>query len=343
MRYRWFIVTALAILFAGSISGERSVRADESYDPEELKFLKIINKYREDHHLPTLLLSDALTEASRHHSEDMGHHNFFAHNSVKSSYFPAGSGPWDRMKLSGYDYPNSFKAENLAAGYKGAEESFNAWHASPGHNKNMLDGHQKVIGIARVHVPGSKHSWYWTTDFGSEVDPTSHVPGEPPRSEQKAPEETNKARDLELDQDGVENGSMNEKGVWKQKTVKEGKKLVRNEVAWLGGYDDARDEISQKIHIKKGQRLTYRVRILTKEREHPADILLVRLTDEAGKHLAIVKSYMDADVRKTGKDGWIRDSVNLSRFANKTVNLGFLAKTDGEWPTTFYVDDVELK
>jgi hypothetical protein len=52
LRYRWFIVAALAILFAGSISGERSVRADESYDPEELKFLKIINKYREDHHLP---------------------------------------------------------------------------------------------------------------------------------------------------------------------------------------------------------------------------------------------------------------------------------------------------
>jgi hypothetical protein len=30
------------------------------------------------------------------------------------------------VKLSGYDYPNSFKAENLAAGYNAAEENFNA-------------------------------------------------------------------------------------------------------------------------------------------------------------------------------------------------------------------------
>ena len=42
----------------------------------------------------------------------------------------------------------------------------------------MLDGDQRVIGIARVEVPGSEHGWYWTTDFGSEVEPTSYTPGE---------------------------------------------------------------------------------------------------------------------------------------------------------------------
>ncbi len=134
-----------------------------------------------------------------------------------------------------------------------------------------------------------------------------------------------------------------EDGVWKQETVKEGKKLIRNEVARLGGYDDARDEISQKIHIQEGQNLSYRVRILTKERERPADILLARLTDEAGKHLATLKIHTSADVRKAGRDGWIRESVDLSRFTVSSVNLDFLARTDGERSTTFYVDDVELK
>ena len=344
LRYWWFVVAVLAILFAGSIFGESSVRADEPYDQEELKFLELINQYRQSKGLPTLVLSDTLAVASKHHSEDMGRYNFFAHNTAKSSYFPAGSTPWDRMKLSGYDYPNSFKAENLVAGYETAEQNFRAWRGSPGHDRNMLDGNPKVIGIARVHVPGSKHGWYWTTDFGSEVDSTSHAPGESPRSEQRASAKTDKAQDLKQDQDGVENGSMNSgDGVWKQETVKEGKKLIRNEVARLGGYDDARDEISQKIHIQEGQNLSYRVRILTKERERPADILLARLTDEAGKHLATLKIHTSADVRKAGRDGWIRESVDLSRFTDETVNLDFLARTDGERPTTFYVDDVELK
>ena len=185
LRYGWFIVAVLVIFFIGSMLGERSARADEPYDSEELKFLKLINQYRQSKGLTPLILSDALTVASERHSRDMGRHNFFAHNSLKSSHFPAGSEPWDRMKLSGYDYPNSYRAENLAAAYETAEKAFEAWRKSPGHNRNMLDGNQKVIGIARVRVPGSAYDWYWTTDFGSEVDPSSHPPGKPPASKKK--------------------------------------------------------------------------------------------------------------------------------------------------------------
>jgi hypothetical protein len=49
----------------------------------------------------------------------------------------------------------------------------------------MLDAKQKVIGIARIHDPDSYYGWYWPTDFGSELDPTSHAAGESP-SEQRA-------------------------------------------------------------------------------------------------------------------------------------------------------------
>ncbi|MDP8950725.1 MAG: CAP domain-containing protein [Actinomycetota bacterium] len=132
-----------------------------------------------------MIRSDALTLASERHSKDMGRYDFFAHDTAKSSYFPAGSKPWDRMARSGYDYSNSSRAENLVAGYDTARKAFEAWRAYPGHNRNMLNRNQKVIGIARVPVPGSKYGWYWPTDFSSEKDRTSHAPGETPSSERK--------------------------------------------------------------------------------------------------------------------------------------------------------------
>jgi len=114
------------------------------------------------------------------------------------------------MKLSGYEYPNSFKAENLAAGYETAEQNFNKpWRASPGHDHNMLDGGQKVIGIARVlcvaqNMAGTgqpSSALRWTLPL---------TPPENPRVlSKKASEKTDKARDFKQDQDGVEDGWMN--------------------------------------------------------------------------------------------------------------------------------------
>ena len=69
----------------------------------------------------------------------------------------------------------------------------------------------------------------------------------------------------------------------------------------------------------------------------------MRLTDEAGKHLAIIESQTDADAEEVGEDCWIEGSVDLSHFAGKTVKLSFLVKTDEERPTTFYVDDVAVE
>jgi len=42
----------------------------------------------------------------------------------------------------------------------------------------LLDGRYRVIGIARVHGPGSVHGWYCTTDFGVVVNPSAPKPGE---------------------------------------------------------------------------------------------------------------------------------------------------------------------
>jgi len=342
LSYKYLLLAVCAALFAGVLGGGQSARAYTAYDAQELEFLKIINEYRQSKGLEALILSDALTEASERHSRDMGRYGFFDHATAKSSYFPAGSSPWDRMARSGYNY-NAYMAENLAAGHETAEDSFEAWRGSPGHDRNMLDVNQKAIGIARVHVPGSEHGWYWTTDFGSEKDPTSHAPGERPSAEKRTSGKEKEVRRRNVDDAGIENGSMETAGVWEQKTARDGKRLIEEGVARLGGYDDARDEILQTIRIKKGQRLVYRVRVETQETGPPTDGLVVRLTDSAGKHLTIVESQTNTDAEKAGEDGWIEGSANLSRFAGKTVKLSFLAKTDEERPTTFYVDDVALK
>ena len=354
---RLAVVAVLAALFVGVLGIGGSARAQNPYDAQELRFLEIINEYRQNNGLPALILSDALTVASERHDEDMARYNFFAHETLGSSYFPINSEPWDRMALSGYDYPDSYRAENLAAGYESAEEAFEAWRTSPGHNVNMLDGNQRVIGIARIYDPDSYYGWYWTTDFGSEIDPTSHAPGESSPSEQR-PSQSERAPEKRQtperrqgpDKPGSgrnadETGSMESDSVWEQKTAREGNELIDEGVARLGGYDRAKDEILQSIRVRRDQRLSYRVRVETEETEHPADGLVVRLTDENGKHLATVENQTDADAERSRGDGWVEESVDLSRFAGRTVKLAFLAKTDEARPTTFffYVDDVKLE
>ena len=86
------------------------------------------------------------------------------------------------------------------------------------------------------------------------------------------------------------------------------------------------------------------MRVETKETETPADGLVVHLIDQAGEHLVTFKSRTDADVRRgSDGDGWMEESVDLSRFAGWTVKLALLAKTDEARPTTLYVDDMALK
>lgn len=86
------------------------------------------------------------------------------------------------------------------------------------------------------------------------------------------------------------------------------------------------------------------MRLETQETEPPADGLVVHLTDGAGRHLVPLKSRTDADARRSSDSGgWIEESVDLSRFAGRTVKLAFLAKTDEARPTTFYVDEVALR
>jgi uncharacterized protein YkwD len=353
-RYRWLVVAAAAVLISVLAAGE-SGSAATSYDPEELQFLRLINEYRKENGAGPLILSDTLAVAAEHHSKDMAEYGFFAHNTANSSYYPAGSQPWDRMAAEGYDY-NTIRGENLATGTETAEESFEAWRESPSHNAAMLDGRYRVIGIARVYKPGGRHAWYWTTDFGGALDPTSHAPGESPEPEESQEDQQSTGNDQpqkaqaqkqqprseteKPPRDGaeIENGAMNGGAVWEQK-AKDGADLILDEGrARLGGYDDGLDDLSQKIRVGKETRLAYDVKIETAERRNPSDWMRVRITNEKGERVAVLRRYASGET-----EGWQRQKIDLSRFAGRTVYVSFRAGTDPSLLTTFYLDNVVLK
>ena len=134
-----------------------------------------------------------------------------------------------------------------------------------------------------------------------------------------------------------------EESVWEQATRQEEKELISDGVARLGGYDSARDRLSQKVRPAEDQKLVYRLRVDTKESEHPSDSLVIRITDEDGDLLAIARSASDADAHRSGRPAWIEHTVDLSSFAGRSVTVSFVAKTDEQHPTIFLVDDVALK
>ncbi len=344
LRFRWVVIAVLAVLLSGVAFGASS-EADVYYDGEEEQFLQLINGYRQDNGLGPLTLSDSLSVASERHSEDMGKYNFFAHDTVKSSYYPANAEPWDRMKAEGYDF-NTFKGENIAAGYETAEEVLQGWRNSPSHNDAMLDGNYHAIGIARVHIPGSKFGWYWTTDFGGVVEPATRAPEvpeddpQPQAAPQKLAEPTEvRPPEPVRDLGGLENGTMHGQGAWKQK-AKDGANLILDDgYARLGGYNHGWDDLYQKVRITKdSELLAYAIKITTAERERPSDRLVVRLTNKNGKQLAVLKRYTGEDAGK-----WRREKLDVSRFAGRTVYVSFHVRTDPTLLTTFYLDNVILR
>ncbi len=180
LRYRAVLfacLLALALLVGALVAAP--AKAAVSYSAAEIEFVQLLNNYRVSNGLQPLLVSDMISEACDRHNSDMGKYRFFDHYTQASDWFAVGASPWDRMAASGYSY-NTYKGENIAAGYSTAAAVFQGWKNSPGHNANMLGANYKVLGVSLVFVSGSPYGSYWTTDFGGYVDPTAHSVGSMP-------------------------------------------------------------------------------------------------------------------------------------------------------------------
>ena len=166
-------VAAIALILTGS------PRPAAALDSEETAVLDLINQYRSANGLGTVSLNGALNNAARWMSEDMANNNYFSHTDS------LGRDPFVRLGDFGYTF-NTWKGENLAAGIDSAQEAFDLWKGSPGHNANMLNPNFKVIGIARSYSASSTFGWYWSTDFGGQED-VAPPPAPPPTPVPAAP------------------------------------------------------------------------------------------------------------------------------------------------------------
>jgi uncharacterized protein YkwD len=172
LRPRWAVLPAGAVVaalafWAATLTGDTAeTRADTTLDSEEQAFMSILNDYRAANQLPPVIIDSSLQAAAEWMSTDMGEENYFDHDDS------LGRDPWTRLCDFNYCY-NTWKGENIAAGYTTGADVFEGWRASSGHNRNMLGVHYVVMGLARVHTPGSTYGWYWTNDFGGlQVEPS---------------------------------------------------------------------------------------------------------------------------------------------------------------------------
>ncbi len=112
--------------------------------------------------------NQCLTLAARHHSEDMAKNSVFQHETVPGSayYNPLTQPqPWDRMNAEGYNY--NWAAENIAAGYSGAEAVYVGWWNSAGHRANMYSAALREVGDGYFYWSSSTYRSYYTMDLGS--------------------------------------------------------------------------------------------------------------------------------------------------------------------------------
>ena len=157
---------ALATLAGLATSEDRALAAtncdvaDYSNDGQEMAFLSMLNSYRSQNGLDPLTVNQTLNRTAAWMVTDMGSNNSFSHTDS------LGRSAYKRAVDCGYA---GGAGENLAGGsaWDTAQETFDAWKASPGHNANMLGAYYTEIGIARLNAPGSSYGWYWATEFGA--------------------------------------------------------------------------------------------------------------------------------------------------------------------------------
>ncbi len=158
-----------ASLSAPALSGNpgraAAVTADQYCpDAQERALLEKINAYRAKHGKRRLRLSATLGAAAEHHSRDMAETDHREHT--------LSDGTTALENLRDHGYRARVWGENIAwgVGWGTAAEPFAWWKRSRGHNRAMLDGDFRAIGIGRAYSADSRYGWYWTTTFGGRFD-----------------------------------------------------------------------------------------------------------------------------------------------------------------------------
>lgn len=156
----------VAVLFVGSLfvgsfrhSHPQVLGISVNMSIEDL--LLLTNVQRQQNGLPVLQLNGQLNAAAANKAANMFAENYWAHNS------PSGKTPWDFIRGAGYNY--IYAGENLARGFTTAQDTINAWMASPDHRANVLSPNYTDVGfaIAQGSLTGESDTVLVVEEFGS--------------------------------------------------------------------------------------------------------------------------------------------------------------------------------
>jgi uncharacterized protein YkwD len=134
------VAFSIASLLA-SVSSADICKSNQSSRIEE-EICRLSNIERAKDREIVLVLDPKLSRVARAHAKDMIIRKFFSHDS------PDGETMSMRLKKSGAIY--GYAGENIARGYKGANEVVSGWMNSRGHRKNILHPKYKKIGVGVV-------------------------------------------------------------------------------------------------------------------------------------------------------------------------------------------------
>jgi uncharacterized protein YkwD len=109
--------------------------------------------------VPALASNEQLRAAARCHSLDMATQNYFSHTGLD------GSNPGARVAATGY--VASTWGENIAAGYRTAQQVVDGWIASEGHCRNLMSRNFLEIGVGYAFDANSDYDHDWTQNFGT--------------------------------------------------------------------------------------------------------------------------------------------------------------------------------
>jgi len=120
-------------------------------DPLAVEVLALTDQARVAAGCAPLAVADPLVAAAIEHSGEMADAAALSHTG------PGGSTP--RTRLAALGVAPRLSAENVAVGAFTPRSLVDAWLASPGHRRNLLDCRLGFVGVARQDVPGGA---YWT-------------------------------------------------------------------------------------------------------------------------------------------------------------------------------------
>lgn len=118
--------------------------------------LQLVNAQRARAGCAPLKVNGHLQIAAQRHSQEMASLNRFSHTGAN------GASPQRRARAIGY---GAGVGENIAAGQRTPQQVVNAWMASPGHRRNILNCRYRSTGIGTAH--GGTYGVYWTQKFGT--------------------------------------------------------------------------------------------------------------------------------------------------------------------------------